>query len=592
MKQLFKAILILGVGFVSSGILLGQSPAAPPAIEGIWEAKHYAEPNPAGTLDIIDKNGKWNAQIAQFNVAVTVQGDRVTFELPGAHGRFAGRFVAAHSSIRGHWSQAAGNFYSPVVLAALGRNDWRGEVVPLADEWTMYLVITRNADGSLGAFIRNPDRNRGFFWSLNRAELDGNRIKLIGKFLNRGEDRVFGEGNVYPNDDLLSIYFPERSTTYDFRRVKDDSSPGFYALAKNQYEYHPPIPYDDGWKVGTLDEAGIAKEPLNELLRVINSPPASVHDLDLHSLLIARHGKLVFEEYFHGFNRTKPHDLRSAAKSVAATIVGAVMQSGGNLSESTHVYNLLYRGKIPGDFDPRKKEMTVRHLLTMSSGFDCNDWADSQRPGSEDTLEEQRDAGLRDYYDFTLRLPMDSSPGAKPAYCSVTANLLGAVLKAATNRPVQELFQDLVAEPLQMHRYYLGPQPSGEPYLAGGMYLLPRDYMKFAQLMLNGGVWNGKRILSAEFAARAGSPLVKIEGQYPGMRYGYLWWTVEYPYHGRTIHAYFASGNGGQEAVAIPELDLVVLATGGNYNDRAGWSMVREYIPKFILAAVKDEPRR
>jgi len=248
----------------------------------------------------------------------------------------------------------------------------------------------------------------------------------------------------------------------------------------------------------------------------------------------------------------------------------------------------LYSGKIPSDFDPRKKEMTVRHLLTMSSGFDCNDWADSQRPGSEDSLEEQRDRGLRDYYDWTLRLPMDSRPGEKPAYCSVTANLLGAVLRSATHKPVQELFQDLVAEPLEMHRYYLGPQPTGEPYLAGAMYFLPRDFLKFPQLMLNGGVWNGRRILSKEFAERAGSPLVKIAGQYPGMGYGYLWWTLEYPYHGRTIKGYFASGNGGQEAVAIPELDLVIVVTGGNYNDRAGWSMVREYIPKYILAAVKD----
>src|ERR1051325_2022773 len=437
MKKLFTAILFVGVGLFSSVTLVGQSPAAAPAIEGIWEAKTYSEPIAAGTLDIIETNGNWRAQIAQFNVGVMVKGNRVTFELPGAHGRFEGRFVAAHSSIRGHWIQDPGNFNSPVELAALGKNHWRGEVTPLADEWTMYLVITRKADGSLGAFIRNPDRNRGYFWSLNRVEQDGNKIKLIGKFLSRGEDRVFGEGNVYPDDHLLSIYFPQRSSTYDFRRVKDDSTPGFYALGKNQTEYHPPIAYDDGWKVGTLDEAGIAPEPLNELIRIINAPPASLQDIDLHSLLIARHGKLVFEQYFHGYHRMKAHDIRSAAKSVAATIVGAVIQSGEKLSESTPVYHLLYSGKIPSDFDPRKIEMTVNQLPTMSSGFDCDDWADPQRPGSEDSLEGQRDRGLRDYYDWTRRLPMDSRPGDKPAYCSVTANLLGAVLRSATNRSVQ-----------------------------------------------------------------------------------------------------------------------------------------------------------
>lgn len=589
MKQLFSVILG-ALAFVCPVTLSGQAPVQLTNIAGVWEAKRYFGPAVEGPLDIIQENGKWHAQIVQFNVAVTVNGNRLAFELPAGQGRFEGHWVADRSSIRGHWIQGLGSgvgLNSPVVLAAYGKNRWHGEVIPSKGEWTMYLVITKNADGSLGAFIRNPDRNRGFFWSLNRVEQEGTRIKLIGKMLNRGPDRVFGDGNYYPDENVLSIYFPERRGTYDFTRLKDDPAPGFYALGKTQYEYHPPIPYDGGWKVGTLEEVGIAREPLTELINLINAPPTSVHDLDLHGLLIARHGKLVFEEYFHGFNRMKPHDLRSAAKSVAATIVGAFMQSGGKLNESTHVYDLIYKGKLPEGLDPRKKEMTVRHLLTMSSGFDCDDWADSQRPGSEDSLEEQRDRGLRDYYSFTLNLPMDSRPGEKPAYCSVTANLLGAVLKSATDRPLQELFQDLVAEPLQIHRYYLAPQPSGEPYLAGGMSFLPRDFMKFAQLMLNGGVWNGKRILSKEFAQRAVSPLIKIPGQYPGMKYGYLWWTVEYPYRGRTVQGFFASGNGGQVAIAIPELDLVIAVTGGNYNDRAGWLTVREYVPKFILAAVK-----
>jgi CubicO group peptidase (beta-lactamase class C family) len=88
---------------------------------------------------------------------------------------------------------------------------------------------------------------------------------------------------------------------------------------------------------------------------------------------------------------------------------------------------------------------------------------------------------------------------------------------------------DLIAEPLQIQRYYLNVQPTGEPYLGGGMYFLPRDFTKFAQLMLDGGVWNGRRILSKEFALRASTPLVTLRGQRSGMRYGYLWWTIEYP---------------------------------------------------------------
>jgi CubicO group peptidase (beta-lactamase class C family) len=111
-------------------------------------------------------------------------------------------------------------------------------------------------------------------------------------------------------------------------------------------------------------------------------------------------------------------------------------------------------------------------------------------------------------------------------------------------------------------------------------------------MMLDGGVWNGKRVLNADYAKRAGAPHVQLRDQNPkkyeylAMRYGYLWWTVTYPYKGRTLQAYFASGNGGQEVMVIPELDMVVATYGGNYSDRAGWLMVRELIPKFILAAV------
>jgi CubicO group peptidase (beta-lactamase class C family) len=81
---------------------------------------------------------------------------------------------------------------------------------------------------------------------------------------------------------------------------------------------------------------------------------------------------------------------------------------------------------------------------------------------------------------------------------------------------------------------------------------------------------------------------VTLRGQKPGMHYGYLWWTVDYPYRGRTITAHFASGNGGQVIVVVPEADMVIGAFGGNYGGQTGWSVVRDYIPKYVLPAVKD----
>jgi CubicO group peptidase (beta-lactamase class C family) len=112
-----------------------------------------------------------------------------------------------------------------------------------------------------------------------------------------------------------------------------------------------------------------------------------------------------------------------------------------------------------------------------------------------------------------------------------------------------------------------------------------RDLMKFGQLMLDGGTWHGRRLLSREFVARASSPLVKINGQ---REYGLLWWPQEFTVRGRTIRGFAALGNGGQIVMAFPALDLVVATNGGNYAS-AGWRYVGgELIPNLILPAVRE----
>ena len=594
-KLVLRTSLMITASMVWTLLLLGQDASLPPTLEGVWEAKRDFGPAIRGTLDIARSNDNWSAQISQYNQNVVVHNGHLSFELPASQGSFVGH-LDKDDLIYGHWIQPptvndGASFNSPVVLRPNGKDRWRGEVSPLEDEWTLYLVVSRRPDGSFGAFLRNPDRNIGVFWDVDHLEQDGNRIKLIGKFRGRGAERVFGEGTYHAEENRISVYLPGRGGTYDFVPIGDDPRPGFYARGRNSplYEYRPPVTDDDGWKVGTLEEVGMISAPIAEMVRMINIPATSVHDADIHGFLVARHGKLVAEEYFHGFYRLKPHDTRSASKSVTAILVGAVIDNRARLDTSTRVYDLLYKGKVPQDIDPRKKEMTVEHLLTMSSGYDCDDNADPPRPGSEDTLIDEHPD--RDYYRYILQLPMEFKPGQQAVYCSINPNLLGAALRAATGRSVQELFHDLIAKPLQIQHYFLNPQPTGEPYLGGGMYFFPRDFMKFGQLMLDGGVWNGKRILSKEFALRASSSLVTLRDQTQGMKYGYLWWTIEYPYKGRTVRAYFASGNGGQEVLVVPELDMVVACYGGNYADRAGWVMIREYIPKYILPAVVDESR-
>jgi CubicO group peptidase (beta-lactamase class C family) len=586
-RTLVRIIGLLACLLVGSPYGHGEEKASP--LEGVWQGKRNLASPVRGRILVTRHASDWRVQVGPYDLVVppavaTKDGD-IAFELPDGHGNFNGRMEQGGKLLRGFWAQKTGGVISPVLLHARGKEQWVGEIVPMENEWTAYLVITRKPDGTLTAFLRNPENNSGIFWQLDGVEVKGDRVSFLCKPPCQGNKNF--EGQYDAERKRLTVDFPDRGGSYSLVPVTDDATPGFYARGKNPppYVYLPPTWDDDGWKIGTLEEVGMQSEPIAELVKTVSMTPTSLHDPDIHAILIARHGKLVVEEYFHGYERYKPHDTRSATKAIASTLVGALMQSGGRLSVSDRVYDLIYRDKLPEGLDPRKREMTVEHLLTMSSGYDCDDWADTQRPGSEDTLSEQPD---QDFYRYTLQLPMEAAPGKVSAYCSVNANLLGAVLRAAAKKPVSELFDKLLAQPLQIRRYYLGRQPSGEPYLAGAMFLLPRDFMKFGQLMLDGGVWNGKRIVSAEYAHQASSPHVMLRGQAANMRFGYLWWTTEYEHRGKKLHAYFGSGNGGQEVVAIPELDMVIATYGGSYNDRGGWAMIKDYIPKYILPAVKD----
>ncbi len=559
------------------------------SLVGTWEASRHFGPELRGTLILSRERNGWTAEIAGVRAQAS-KGGGIHCVFPGDQGEFDGTVNEKSNVIRGEWIQPATvnngmKYASPVTLKQSGKGRWQGEVTPLEDEFTLYLVASAKEDGSIGAFLQNPDRNIGVFLIADRIERDGDAVKLIGH--SRGDEkneRVLAEGAYHEgasvDADRFTLYFGMYGGSYDFERAGDSSF--FYGRGKNPepYQYTPPPAEDDGWRVGTLAEAGISEGPLKKLIAEVIDPPAkSVHDPYVHGMLIARHGKLVFEEYFHGFYRDKPHDTRSASKSLTATLVGAVIEHGAALSISTPVYQTIYGSHLPADLDPRKKKMTVENLLMMASGYYCDD-RDPKAPGNEDTMQGQMEDP--DWYHYTLNVPMNANPGEQPAYCSADANLLGDVLQHATGRPLAELFQERIADPLQIKRYYLDLSPTGDPYMGGGIYWLPRDFMKLGEVMVDGGIWNGQRIVSADWARRATSPLENLRT----IQYGYLWWSIAYPYKGKTVHAFFAGGNGGQIVMGIPELELVVAFYAGNYSDPVLYKIQQEFVPEYILPAI------
>ncbi len=259
---------------------------------------------------------------------------------------------------------------------------------------------------------------------------------------------------------------------------------------------------------------------------LIDMPIESVHTPEVHGVLIARHGKLVLEEYFHGEHRDRMHETRSAAKSLTATLIGAAMHARAPLQLSTPVYAAMNGGQPPADLDQQKRAMTLEHLLMMRSGYFCDD-TNPDAPGNEDTMLDQSDEP--DYYRYTLRLPLDREPGAKGVYCSIDPNLALGVLGRATGESRWPRTIVCSASRCSIGTYGWPINRAGQPYGGGGVWVLPRDFMKLGQVMLDGGTWHGKRILDADFAKRAGAPLHDLRG----IQYGYLWWNIEYPYKNR-----------------------------------------------------------
>ncbi len=562
---------------------LANAQTTPPSFEGLWSAKERYGPDVRGALTILRRGNSLTADVSGFTEPVRQQDKGLSFELPDGKGSFRG--ARSGPDIIGQWIQAptAGigrSYATTVVLRGKAPDLWRGEIIPLDDNVTFYLPVSRAADGHYSTYLRNPERNAGIFLQVSRLEPDRDVVRLVGKRRGQQDEAVLGWGRRDSDGSALGIAIG--GSTFNFHLDADKSNP-FYPRGNppERYHYSPPVQLDDGWPVSTLNMEGIDQAAIEKFVqKLIDMPMTNVSSLQIHSLLIARHGKLVLEEYFHGHSRDTPHDTRSASKSWTNLLIGAAMQAGVPIRLDTPVYQTMLR-RVPPNLDPRKKAMTLEHLISMTAGFDCNDSGD--RPGDEDVMQDQ--TGEPDWYRYSLNVPMAWNNGDKIVYCSMKPNLAAGMLEKIAGEPLPELFYRLIAKPMRMGNYHLFLQPTGEAYGGGGHRFTTRDFLKLPQLMVNDGRWEGRQIISQDWVRRSTAALRRLT---PTQTYGYLWNSVEYPYKGRKVHAYFAAGNGGQIYLGVPELDLVIGFTGGNYADYDVLRIPqRIFVPEDILPAAR-----
>jgi CubicO group peptidase (beta-lactamase class C family) len=319
-------------------------------------------------------------------------------------------------------------------------------------------------------------------------------------------------------------------------------------------------PPTDRWPIATPESQGIDSAVLADMLDHIRS-----RRLPVHSLLLIRHGQLVLDASFFPFESGRPHDIASATKSVTSILVGIAIDKGYLRSVSQPVLPLL-PGAAPAPLDPRKQDLTIEHLLTMTSGLDCGFEA------GEKELAAMRRSD--DWAAFALALPMRAAPGSQFAYCSCNNHLLSSVLSAQTGDSALVFARKHLFGPLGIDDVSWPADPRGRTHGWGDLRLRPRDLAKIAYLYLHGGRWNGKQIVSEEWVRRSTSPTVKIRD---GVGYGYSWWinTTRQP------PVFEAIGRGGQRAAAVPDKDLVVVFNGGGVDT--------DEIAPFLFRAIQSD---
>ena len=569
-------------------IILAVSAASAPALgdetglAGLWESQRTFGPELEGQLRLRQSSAGPIAEIGGDRVPVMWDGDNVSFDLRGA--RFTG-VVEEDSLIRGHWlqppSEFDGNTFATPVRMRPVEDGWAGQVLPQRDTGTFYLLLGQQDDG-LAAGLINPERNLGVFTDLTRLVENDDTISLMGRFRGRGDEREMLRGQYLETEDLLYVRYPGRGGAYDFRRVETKNSRFFARGDTDTPLLSRPPAILDGWEIASPGDAGIDINHIAAMLEEHALPtPRGTHDLRIHAVLIARHGKLVVEEYFRGNHRNKPHDSRSASKGVTAILASAAMYAGQELNWDTPLYPLFGTDDLLRK-EPVRAAITLRHLVNMNSGLDCDD-RNPESAAFEDYLWDHGDE--LDFYRYTASVAVIGPAGVDAAYCSASANLAGGLIGEVTGISVLTLIDRLVAEPLQIDRYSVPHSPDGHPFMGGGIRWLGRDFLKFPQLLLDDGVWNGQRVIAHDDVERILSPAVKLDG---GRDYAYLWWIEDYPYKGGTVRAHFMGGNGGQIAMLIPELDLSIAFNAGNYSDRVMLRIQQDLIPNYILPAITD----
>jgi CubicO group peptidase (beta-lactamase class C family) len=319
---------------------------------------------------------------------------------------------------------------------------------------------------------------------------------------------------------------------------------------------------DNQWRSSTPEEQGIDSEGIYHMLSYVKD-----QKLDLHSVLMIRNGYLVTEVYFGPYQRDIRQGVFSCTKSVVSALCGIAMQEGYIKGLDDQVFD-YFKGEAIKNIDDQKRSITLKHLLTMSSGLEVAFTGPMLSSGKP--------------IDFVLEKPLVDNPGEVFKYNPGAVHLLSAIIKETAGSDTLYYAKIKLFDPLGISNVSWQADSNGVNVGGTGLSLAPFEMAKLGYLYLRNGVWNGKQIVPEEWVKASAQKYIEtpLMNEAENSGYGYLWWI-------NSFGGYSAHGFGGQYIYVIPEKDLVVVFTSG-LNDSV-FPLPKKLMEDYILPAVKSE---
>lgn len=304
----------------------------------------------------------------------------------------------------------------------------------------------------------------------------------------------------------------------------------------------------------------------------------------IHSLIIIRNDRIVFENYYNNYGREDLEPLGAATQCMVSTLTGTVLHQDQNLSLTDKIIDLFPEYSAYFDNIPQKDQIEIRHLMTHTSGLWWDEWT---HPFGNQNNDAYIMTQSEDWIDLILSTPMIREPGREFNFNSGNAVLMAPILQKTTGTEMEELMYNNLFKPLGISEWKWERIPGGYINAAWGLHLKPIDIAKVGYLFLKEGIWNDQQLFGENWRTISSRRRYNITGYYG---YGYFWWTfssaADVVRFLRTNDVFFTWGEGGQFMFVVPHLDLLVVTTADN--DRITEIKAIEMMRDYIFNSIQD----